>query len=1794
MKDAEAEESEDGDSEDGDSEDDESEDQDSDGDSDSEDETSTPVVTTPTDTKPSTDGRGSDAAQKSTADTTKNRLADTARESSTKSGESTMSLRTVAVNDDTSLAADTDAATTMMSATLASTVDQPASAALFTGVLSPLNVVTTVISNVLSWGLNPLLSALPGGPVDSPLMWALLAAAREQFGKFFVGARTSNPVQSSLALGPGVTALAANQAPIAQNPATVGVPDQTTGVVTGSLNVIDPDGNPLTYTVSTSPVAGAVTVNATGGFSYAPTQAARLRAGTTTLADIDSFAVLVSDGTATTTVNVNVPVLPAQWSSQANTTVGTSPYGVAVNPRANLPRAYVVNASSNTVSVINTGSPTKDVVATINVVSLPRAVAVSPDGNTVYVAGNNAVSVINANTNTVVATVTIGGGESYGIAVRPDGTRAYITQLSTNRVVVLNTATNAVVANVGVGSMPGGVAVSPDNTRVYVANYNARTVSVINAATNTVVGSPITVGNNPYGIAVGANGRVYVANAGSGTVSVINPAANNSVTTITGVGAQPWGLALKDNLVYVANADDRVSIIDTQTNTVINSVQIDTAPESNTHVIAVSPDGRTLYVSDLADRTLRTLTLTRGNTAPTVLGAPTVGTPNPTTGAVTGSFNVKDYDGDPLSYTVTSAPTRGGVTLNTTTGTYTYTPTAAARQQAAQQPGLTDTFTVRTADASTNATVTVTVPIAPVAAANQPPVATAPPSVGTPNQSTGTVTGSLNVNDPENNPLSYTVTGPPARGSVSVTAGTYTYTPTAAARQQAAQQPGLTDTFTVAVSDGQASINVSVTVPIAPATTGNRPPAATAVPSVGAPNQSTGAVTGSLNVTDPDGNPLTYTVSQSPTGGTLTVNASGTYTYTPGQAARMRAGTTTAPDFDSFVVAVSDGTAAINVTVSVPVLPSNLVSERTGTTGANPYGVVVVGTTAYVANQGSNTVSVINTLTGQAVGSPIVVGSAPTSMVVSPNGTRVYVTNRTSGTVSVIDTTTRTVVGSPIQVGSQPESITINTNPITDASGTVIAPAGSRLYVANYGTSNVSVINITSTPTVIATIAVGTNPRGIAFANTASGPRVYVVNRTANTVSVINAASNAVTGTAIAVGSIPQHVAISPDGTRAYVTNYGSANVSVIDTATDTRVSTIPVGGGPVGVGLSPDGTLVYVANANDTISVIDTRTRSVISTVSIDITPESNFHTLTVAPDGRLMITDLADGTLRIVAVQRGNTAPTPLGPTVGSPNFATGAVSGSVNVTDYDGDPLGYTVTGSPTRGSLTLNTATGTYTYTPTAAARQLANQQPGLTDTFTVRIADALANASVTVTVPIAGTNLQSTPYLPFDMPIGPTDKKIFAHYVPWLPISVDNLPAAQDYYTVHYLNPLGEGGAHAAYGGFWRDRPLPRDPINDPDWRYFDALTDVNQARSVGIDGFTVDIVAVGAHASTVDALYRAAQATPGFYIQPQADMSGTLASMTSAEFAAAFVPYLTHPAAYRLSDGRVVLSAFMAEGQTASWWNDTINTFDTNYGLEVAFVPTFLNAYPYMDSFAPFSYGFGNWGGRNAATTNPAFTAPGSQVDLVRKAHALGKIFMQPVAFQDNRPRAGLYEESQNSVTNSNMWQIAINEDAEWVQLVTWNDYAEMTQMAPSADQGFRLLDMQAYYVSQFKYGYTPAIVRDAMYVSHRSQFAGSESTYEETRPMQPWPGTPQPVDNVEVVVFATAPATIYATIGGVTTSCAVGGGRSTCTFPLLEGSVQLTMVRDGVTRATVQSPYGVTNTPYIQDLQYNIAGGLR
>ncbi|MBA2946394.1 serine/threonine-protein kinase [Streptomyces himalayensis] len=269
------------------------------------------------------------------------------------------------------------------------------------------------------------------------------------------------------------------------------------------------------------------------------------------------------------------------------------------------------------------------------------------------------------------------------------------------------------------------------------------------------------------------------------------------------------------------------------------------------------------------------------------------------------------------------------------------------------------------------------------------------------------------------------------------------------------------------------------------------------------------------------------------------------------------------------VVAVALAAAGVGIYLAQPgPAPTPVSSIRVG---GSPEGVAVSPNEdrAYVANESSGSVSVINTATNK-VDSTIPVGRSPKGVAVSPNGDRVYVTNRRSGSVSVINTATNKV-DSTIPVGRGPQGVDVS--PIED-----------RVYVANFGSGSVSVIN-TATNKVDSTIPVGRGPAGVAVSPI--GDRVYVANGSSGSMSVIDTATNRKMGNPIPVGRGLQGVAVSRED-RVYVTNGSSGSMSVINTATNKVDSTIPVGRGPQGVDVSPNGDRVYVANrSSGSVSVI-------------------------------------------------------------------------------------------------------------------------------------------------------------------------------------------------------------------------------------------------------------------------------------------------------------------------------------------------------------------------------------------------------------------------------------------------------------------------------------------------------------------------------------------------------------------------------------------------------------------------------
>jgi YVTN family beta-propeller protein len=63
----------------------------------------------------------------------------------------------------------------------------------------------------------------------------------------------------------------------------------------------------------------------------------------------------------------------------------------------------------------------------------------------------------------------------------------------------------------------------------------------------------------------------------------------------------------------------------------------------------------------------------------------------------------------------------------------------------------------------------------------------------------------------------------------------------------------------------------------------------------------------------------------------------------------------------------------------------------------------------------------------------------------------------------------------------------------------------------------------------------------------------------------------------IDTGELPRGLQLSPDGKRAYITNFGDRTLSVVDTITNSVATTFDVPGHPEAVAVSPDGERIYV-----------------------------------------------------------------------------------------------------------------------------------------------------------------------------------------------------------------------------------------------------------------------------------------------------------------------------------------------------------------------------------------------------------------------------------------------------------------------------------------------------------------------------------------------------------------------------------------------------------------------------------------
>jgi YVTN family beta-propeller protein len=268
---------------------------------------------------------------------------------------------------------------------------------------------------------------------------------------------------------------------------------------------------------------------------------------------------------------------------------------------------------------------------------------------------------------------------------------------------------------------------------------------------------------------------------------------------------------------------------------------------------------------------------------------------------------------------------------------------------------------------------------------------------------------------------------------------------------------------------------------------------------------------------------------------------------------------------------------------------SNSITEATGTgsswtpgtplvLGSGSLGLTTVavspdGSTAYVAEGGTDNIVPVATSTftaGTAFSSGV---SVPFYDAVTPNGNSLVVVGLTSGTVSVISTANTSSI----------QTVTVGSNP----AGLAILPNSSAAYVSNQGSGTVSVVSLTGTPTVTKTIKFHHNGC-----------------------------------------TSPSYLAATPNGKYVYVTCSGTSKLWRIKVASNKarrRGITIPNGGntgngGLHQVAITPNGQTAYVASGND-VYPVELSNNHVGTGIAM-----TNAWSLSISTDGAYLLAGQSD----------------------------------------------------------------------------------------------------------------------------------------------------------------------------------------------------------------------------------------------------------------------------------------------------------------------------------------------------------------------------------------------------------------------------------------------------------------------------------------------------------------------------------------------------------------------------------------
>lgn len=486
-----------------------------------------------------------------------------------------------------------------------------------------------------------------------------------------------------------------NQAPRPSG-TTATLIDSETGVVTVDYPFVDPEGDDIEYTATVNPAKGTVTIGDDGSYVFTPTQEARDAAGKVGAPETDRFVIIRVTATdeygATYVGGFRVPIVPNvneapeetadPTASEPDRADGTVTGTVSFEDPEGGPLTYSAEVD-----------PTKGTVTT------------NEDGQLVFVpteSAREAAAAPGAGEDEKFTTIAVSVTDAAGlgtatlvrVAIQPANQapvfEQYTYQVSasgevTGRVTFDDPEDDALSFYSSLPATMGTLVIGPNGQFRFEPSRAARDAAAQAGAPESAKYVDVTVtAIDEYGAQGITVIRLPIAptpntapTIESITVESQSHVTGETIGTVRATGPNPG-----DYLTY--------SVVSASGSTVTVSPdgRYTYVPNQATRDAAVDPTKRTDQITvTVTDRFGATVTQTftvnvvPTNQAPVQDSAPRIVSTDDISGRVTGEVSVRDPEGQPL--TITGSATKGTVVFNSSTGTFTYQPSEAARAAAA-------------------------------------------------------------------------------------------------------------------------------------------------------------------------------------------------------------------------------------------------------------------------------------------------------------------------------------------------------------------------------------------------------------------------------------------------------------------------------------------------------------------------------------------------------------------------------------------------------------------------------------------------------------------------------------------------------------------------------------------------------------------------------------------------------------------------------------------------------------------------------------------------------------------------------------------------------------------------------------------------------------------------------------------------------------------------------------------------------------------------------------------------------